>query len=198
MKEQFIDDFREMEVDETLHKEIREKILKRVSVILPYLVGKEVLSVGCGSGFCENEYLKVAKSVTGVDISEKAISYANEHYKGIEFYCFDVRGIYPNVFSAGSFDGVLATEFLEHMSKKDGHLVVDSIHHILKDGGLFIGTVPVEDDVGRDQYHKSHYSREELENLLGEYFRDVQIDKLEHPHPQYFFGSSWLFRGVKK
>jgi 2-polyprenyl-3-methyl-5-hydroxy-6-metoxy-1,4-benzoquinol methylase len=197
MKEQFIDDSAIFGVGEDLHKAIKEKILKRVDAILPCLKDKDVLSVGCGSGFSENEYSKVARSVVGVDIDENAISYAREHYKDIDFYCYDAIVVYPLLFKDNMFEVVVCTEVLEHMSKSNAEKVLDGIRHMLVDEGMLVGTVPVEDDVGSDQFHKVHYPLGVLQEMLGNYFKEVTIEKIEHPHPQYFFGNSWLFRCVK-
>lgn len=192
--EYWIDDYKLAGVNEHLHGEIKKKILERVSKIIPYVQNKKVLSLGCGSGFSEDIYSTVAEKVIGVDIDENAISYAKQRYKGIEFYCHDAGVVYPFLFNEKSFDVVVCTEVLEHMSKKHAEKIVDGIKHMLVKDGWFIGTVPVENDVGTDKFHKVHYTSDELKEWFGKYFSEVTVELLEHPHPQYFFGNSWLFK----
>lgn len=194
LTEYFVDSPKLTGVDEHLHNETRKKVLERVSKIIPYLKGKDILTIGCGSGFCENEYKRVAKSVTGVDVDEKAIEYAREHYTDIKFFRMDALDVYPLLFKENMFDVIVCTEVLEHMDKKCADIVLENTKKILKPDGLFVGTVPIEDDVGQDNYHMAHYTMTELEFLLKKCFKEVTIEKLEHPHPMYFFGNSWLFK----
>lgn len=49
--------------------------------LLPEVKGKRVLDIGCGMGQHAKQYSDMgAKSVLGIDISEKMLKYANEHF----------------------------------------------------------------------------------------------------------------------
>lgn len=86
-----------------------------------------VLEFGCGQGDLAVDFITRGNLYFGVDISKEAIKYAlNRVYgkvknkKMYEFYTGDILDLQPFLteemsdFSAGSFDYVIATEFLEH------------------------------------------------------------------------------------
>jgi len=196
--EYWIDDYEQAGVDKHLHDETRKKILDRVAVILPYVVDKNVISLGCGSGFSENEFKLLAKSVVGVDVDENAINYARYKYTGVDFFCHDAADVHPFLFPADSFDVAVSTEVMEHMSKSHAIKIIEVVKQILVKGGVFVGTVPVDDDVDLNEYHQVHYTHEELRKWLSEHFDDVEVSLLKHPHPEFFFGDSWLFKGVNR
>ncbi len=51
--------------------------------LLPQLRGKTVLDIGCGMGQHAKQYADMgAKTVLGIDISEKMLEYAKEHFNG--------------------------------------------------------------------------------------------------------------------
>lgn len=197
--EYWVDDPSITGVSQHLHIVTKKKIVDRISYILPYVKDKKVLSVGCGSGFSENEYNRLAKQVVGIDINEKAIEYAQKHYYGVSFICYDSAQITPNLFGLEEFDVVVSTEVLEHLPKEKLDKTIEGIKNVLRKEGVFVGTVPVEDDVKTNKYHQSHYTREDLVYLLKKHgFKNIFVEKIEYPHSQYFFGDNWLFHGVKK
>lgn len=65
-----------------------------------------------------------------------------------------------------SFDCVVAVEVLEHV-EEDAEFV-QQVHRILRPGGAFVMTTPNGDHVANSNPdHKRHYSRSQLEDLLG-------------------------------
>ena len=51
--------------------------------LLPQLRGKTVLDIGCGMGEHAKQYADMgAKTVLGMDISEKMLEYAKEYFNG--------------------------------------------------------------------------------------------------------------------
>ncbi|MDF2651976.1 MAG: SAM-dependent methyltransferase [Paenibacillus sp.] len=107
--------------------------------MLPSLRDKRVLDLGCGFGWhCKYARDQQARSVVGVDISEKMLAYARENNNdsAIEYRRLAIEDIN---FAAGEFDVVissLALHYVEHFE-----IVCRKIHHCLVSGGTFILSV---------------------------------------------------------
>ncbi|KRE48896.1 class I SAM-dependent methyltransferase [Paenibacillus sp. Soil724D2] len=108
-------------------------------VMLPELRDKRVLDLGCGFGWhCQYAREQQARSVIGVDLSEKMLAYARENNNDstIEYRRLAIEDIN---FEAGEFDVVissLALHYVEHFE-----IVCRNIHHCLVSGGSFILSV---------------------------------------------------------
>jgi SAM-dependent methyltransferase len=77
-------------------------------------------------------------------------------------------------FRNGSFDCVVAVEVIEHVEQDEAF--VREIGRVLRPGGTLVMTTPNGDYVrNTNPDHKRHYSRTELELLLGRYFADVDV-----------------------
>ncbi|KQX68240.1 class I SAM-dependent methyltransferase [Paenibacillus sp. Root444D2] len=107
--------------------------------MLPELRDKRVLDLGCGFGWhCQYAREQQARSVIGVDLSEKMLAYARENNNDstIEYRRLAIEDIN---FEAGEFDVVissLALHYVEHFE-----IVCRNIHHCLVSGGSFILSV---------------------------------------------------------
>ncbi|NOU73700.1 methyltransferase domain-containing protein [Paenibacillus sp. LMG 31458] len=107
--------------------------------MLPALRDKRVLDLGCGFGWhCKYAREQQARSVVGVDLSEKMLAYARENNNdsAIEYRRLAIEDIN---FAAGEFDVVissLALHYVEHFE-----IVCRKIHHCLVSGGTFILSV---------------------------------------------------------
>jgi len=135
--------------------------------------GTRVLDLGCRDGTLTQHYA-TGNAVTGVDIDQQALSMARERL-GISTVWLDLnRSQLP--FDAGSFDVVVAAETLEHLV--DPAFIVAEALRVLKQGGIFIGSVPnsfhwrarlafLAGRSAEDPTHLHLLSRSELLNLLG-------------------------------
>jgi len=166
------------------------KIDYRTDKVKEFLKGKEVLDMGCGSGYSTKEYVKVAKSIIGIDISEDAIEYAKYHYPEINAEQMDMR----TMNFERKFDVVVATEVLEHATKEDGIKTLERVMKFLKPDGMFVGTIPTEDDRDKNEDHKSFYTRDELDELLSKFFSKVSIEEMNIISPSWFF----VCEGIRK
>ncbi len=74
-----------------------------------------------------------------------------------------------------TYDIVVAVEVLEHV-EADAEFVAN-VSRLLRDGGLFIMTTPNGDYLTTvtNPDHKRHYRREQLSNLLRQYFSEVNV-----------------------
>ena len=117
-----------------------------------------LLDIGCGDGFLINN-LTYDKSIRnkGIDLSEKAISFAKAFSSGYEFDCIDLFQINEK------FNTVCLIEVLEHIPD---HLLTSFIHESfakVETGGYLIVCVPTT----VDKVHQKHY-RHYDESLLDE------------------------------
>jgi len=114
----------------------RQGLWKRHLASLPR--GARVLDVGCGRGeFCVF-FASLGYSPTGTDISSQAVEFARRQHPGIAFEACPVEALLPS--QAGAFDAVFSSEVIEHLF--DVGTFLESIHQLLKPGGLLVLTTP--------------------------------------------------------
>lgn len=124
-------------VDIKFEKDIRTKYehLWRYRFALKRAKGK-ILDIGCGTGYGSGLLHDAGNDVYSIDVSRKAITYAEKSYPGPHYFCCNGEKL---SFANESFDAVTAFEVIEHMP--DPHKVLSEIYRILKRGGnLFIST----------------------------------------------------------
>jgi cyclopropane fatty-acyl-phospholipid synthase-like methyltransferase len=112
---------------------------QRYQFFLDEIKNKTVLDVACGSGYGSFEMAGMAKSVTGIDIAEEAISFAKKQYQknNLEFKILPCERIDE---LSHQYDVVISFETIEHLSNPTSFL--EKIHHILTPHGLLIISFP--------------------------------------------------------
>lgn len=129
---------------------------------------ESVLDIACGIGYGSkilSRKLRCAE-ITGVDLSEFAISFAKRYYSGpnIKYICDDARK-----HAAGrEFDVIVSFETLEHIDVEDEYLSL--LRGLVNaDGKLFIST-PNQDlypfDKTKNPFHVRHHTDQELVAVL--------------------------------
>ncbi len=109
---------------------------------LASLAGKRVLDIGCGGGILSESMAQRGASVTGIDLSEKALKVAGLHKleSGIQV---DYRHIAAEALadeSPEAFDVVTCMEMLEHVP--DPGSTVQACQRLVKPGGwVFLSTL---------------------------------------------------------
>lgn len=106
------------------------------------LKGKRVIDIGCGGGLLSEGMAALGAQVTGIDLSEKALSVARLHlYES--GHVIDYRLIAAEDMAAeapGSFDHVTCLEMLEHVP--DPASTVDACARLVRPGGqVFLSTL---------------------------------------------------------
>ncbi len=109
------------------------------------LVGNEkILDVGCGSGTFSRSLAKKFPDakITGVDISEQAISFARkkaggEKIRNLDFLAASISKI---PVKSGSFDVAVVSHLIEHVENPEKDL--REINRVLKPNGILILTTP--------------------------------------------------------
>lgn len=152
----------------------RARLKKIRSIINKYGKGNYA-DVGCGTGLI-TRYLP--KNSIGLDINPRNLEKAAKYAPDIKFIEGDIEKL---PFPDKNFDTVICTEILEHLL--DPLKAIKEIKRILKNGGVLIGSVPsngilwklrfLSSTCGtKEPYHK-HYSKPEIEQLLGNNFKNI-------------------------
>lgn len=128
-----------------------------------------VLDAACGIGY--GSFLinkEVGSDVTGVDISQESIEFANENYNPSGAIKFMVSDILKLDLPEQSFDVAVSFETIEYV--KEDREVLQKFYKLLKPSGLLICSTPNEDKMhfadGRLPFHIGHYTPSELKELL--------------------------------
>jgi len=97
-----------------------------------------VLEVGCGTGTTALLLAPSVKQIAASDISSRMIEIAREKAvtQGVENVRFDRATLFDEDMEKGSFDVVMAFNFLLLLEDLPG--AVHRVHELLKPGGLFI------------------------------------------------------------
>jgi len=107
--------------------------------VLPDFQGKRVLDLGCGFGWhCRYAVENGAKSVIGVDISQKMLNEAKSQttYENIKYICMPIEDI---DFPDNSFEVVISSLALHYIQSYED--VLNKINKCLSKGGDFVFSV---------------------------------------------------------
>lgn len=121
--------------------------------MLPDFEGKSVLDLGCGYGWhCIYAAERGAKSVIGIDLSEKMLEKARKKtsFPQVEYQCLAMEDV---DFPAETFDVVLSSLAFHYLASFED--MAKRIHNMLKPGGSFIFNVehPVFTAQGPQSWH---------------------------------------------
>lgn len=141
--------------------------ITRYTFAKPYIKGKKVLDLGCGTGYGSFEIIKIgAAKVIGIDISKKAINFAQKNFrhKRLSFRVADATSL---PFKNNSFDTIVSFEVIEHI--KNYHLFLNEVFRVLKKGGHFIFSTPNSKQFrGKTSaYHFKEFTGYELLNIFS-------------------------------
>jgi ubiquinone/menaquinone biosynthesis C-methylase UbiE len=116
----------------------REKTLDLAQVAL----GESVLDIGCGTGtlaIAAKHRVGSAASVTGIDASPQMIARARKKARrvgaDVTFATADVENL---PYAAGTFDVVLSTVMLHHLSEQGRQKCIREVRRVLKPGGRLL------------------------------------------------------------
>lgn len=128
-----------------------------------------VLDIACGIGY--GSYVLASTlpevKVLGIDIEQRAIDYANKHYK-CDNNKFSVGDASNLNLENESFEAVVSFETIEHLNQPE--LFIKNIKKVLKEDGLFIVSSPNQTMLPFDKtkfpFHEQHFTSDELSRLL--------------------------------
>jgi 2-polyprenyl-3-methyl-5-hydroxy-6-metoxy-1,4-benzoquinol methylase len=98
--------------------------------------GKKVLDLGCRDGTLTAEFV-TGNTVTGVDVDTDALARAQKRLN-IQTLHVDLNDTW-NI-PLNTYDVVVASELIEHVYFPS--VVFTKVHEVLREGGIFVGTVP--------------------------------------------------------
>lgn len=107
--------------------------------MMPSFQGKKVLDLGCGFGWhCQFAIDNGAKSVIGIDISQKMLNEAKNKTKSeyIQYICMPIEDI---DFPANSFDVVISSLAIHYVESFEN--ILSKISKCLSNGGDFVFSV---------------------------------------------------------
>jgi 2-polyprenyl-3-methyl-5-hydroxy-6-metoxy-1,4-benzoquinol methylase len=141
--------------------------------LLQFASGKDVLDVGCGTGYGAAILAATAKSVTAIDYSHLAVRYARLHQSASNL-SFSVMKADALRFPDQSFDLVMSCEVFEHLPDQDAHLA--EVARVMKRNALcFIATPNSELTEGFNSFHIKENNYREMRELLFRHFEKVAI-----------------------
>ena len=162
------------------------RFMRRMYELLMEAEPERVLDAGCGEGFVVDYLARQNPDLrlTGVDLSEEAIAYAQAHFG--ERGTFRTGSVYKLPFSDNAFDVVVCSEVLEHLD--DPARAVRELKRVARSHVLI--TVPREpyfkwlNDLGRllrispDPGHVNFWTAESFPAFVGEHFERVTYDRV--------------------
>lgn len=141
-----------------------------------------VLDIACGTGYgCKMLLNRATTRITGIDISQDAISIASKWYKddGIAFMVGNILDIeLPN----GSQDVITCFETIEHV--KEQETAISELCRVLNPRGMLIISSPnrqawspgkLASDPPDNPFHVSEFSTKEFVSFLRHYFGTVTV-----------------------
>jgi SAM-dependent methyltransferase len=157
--------------------------LFRYGWALPYAYGRDVLDLGCGSGYGVALLAGVARSVLGVDYDREVVAECKELYGGIRNVQFAAMDAPRLALGTGRFGLVTCFEVLEHLPSGDASAAMAEMARVLERGGVLLASTPnrlVEIPHYRAaglkyNRHINYYSPRELRRDLSKHFRDLQL-----------------------
>ncbi|MBM7578491.1 class I SAM-dependent methyltransferase [Jeotgalibacillus terrae] len=148
--------------------------MARYQFAFPYVKGR-VLDLACGSGYGSVMAAKQSKrkitSMTAVDFSQEAITYARGryHHPMISYECHNaVDRMLPK--KLGMFDCILSFETYEHIVEEDAFL--ENLYQMLKPGGTLVISTPFGEGRGKpssEPFHIHQITKDEFTSLFDRY-----------------------------
>lgn len=141
----------------------RRRVYRRIVELSGAGPGARVLDVGCSGGYLARLLLPAvgrAGAVTGLDPSEKAISYARRKARGHANLSFTVGTAQRLGFPGGSFDVVTCTLAVHHIPEAQRAAGLAEMFRVLRPGGvLLVADFREPAAGGPGRWHRIHWAR---------------------------------------
>jgi len=168
------------------------KILKDTALVLDF---------GCGAGYGAEILSKYVNFIIGIDIDEQAIAYAKDFHGTNRNVAFTTQPIYEKFLRGIAYsgiiniDGIVAIESVEHVAEIPR--LVKRFHELLAVNGKLIMSTP-NMCVANIGSFESKLMLNDFEDLLNQYFTDLQILTSNPPNWNQKEPLSYYFIGTKK
>ncbi len=132
--EAFFENFKEIRSNRINFNDLIETPI--LLAMLPDLRGKTILDIGCGMGQHAKQYSDMgAKSVLGIDISEKMLKYAGK-YNSAENITYRQMALEDICEFSEQFDLVTSSLVFDYVERFDE--LMKNVYSIMKDGSRFV------------------------------------------------------------
>ncbi len=157
--------------------EIRYEHMHRYGCVLDLAAGRDVLDIACGEGYGSAMLAGRARSVIGIDISEKAAAHARASYRNLPNLSFMAGNATAIPLADACVDVVVSFETIEHLGGQEE--MIAQIRRVLRPDGVLIISSPnrkaySDDRDYRNEYHVKELYFEELNALLRSRFPRVR------------------------
>lgn len=147
----------------------------RYKLACEYTENKTILDIASGTGYGANilSNLGRAKKVTGVEINEDAVNYANTIYSNNNV-SYQTGSILDIPFEDNTFDILTSFETIEHIENEEKQL--QEIKRVLKKDGLYIMSTPNDWKCNvLNPFHVKQYDYFYLKNLISKNFELIKM-----------------------
>jgi 2-polyprenyl-3-methyl-5-hydroxy-6-metoxy-1,4-benzoquinol methylase len=152
--------------------------LRAYDEAVKHAAGRDVLDVGCNTGYGTIRFAPVARRVGGVDVSPLAIEAARERAIDGRPEFIQTSG-FELPFPAATFDLVTSFQVLEHVP--DATAFLRELARVLRPDGIMILATPnaatrlYPGMTPWNRFHVHEYRADELAGLLGTVFDGVRV-----------------------
>ena len=139
----------------------------------------KVLDIGCFDGKCLCWLKLNGFDCYGIDFGDVYLKVARKNFKKAGGDPNNiVKGLFQKIpFNCEMFDTVISQETLEHFYFPE--IMVSEINRILKSGGIFIGSVPLENRIDSET-HVIYYELRGVKQLLSRFFDIIEIKEIKN------------------
>jgi 8-oxo-dGTP pyrophosphatase MutT (NUDIX family)/ubiquinone/menaquinone biosynthesis C-methylase UbiE len=132
---------------------------------------KNLLDVGCGTGYGTELLSTHVNSAVGIDISSDAINFASQNYhkSNLEYKNCNINEL------TKKYDVITCFEVLEHIDLHQVPMFIENMINCLKPGGTLYLSTPTDSKIGENIYHKNQISSDRLKTFLGFRFKHVEL-----------------------
>jgi len=146
--------------------------LARYLVAAQFVEGRDVVDIGCGTGWGTALLAQAARHCVGVDRDEGAVAQARKAYPDAgEFRVDDAHEL---SLPTDAFDVAICLETIEHLA--DAEQALDEIRRVLRPSGLLVISSPNPRVYPPgNPHHVREFDPEALEDALGRRFAHVSL-----------------------
>lgn len=166
--------------------------IARYLIAKKYVTGKRVCDVACGTGYGCRFLSDSVSNIVGMDISAKAIEWANEYFlrENIRFIAADLTEAWP---VTEIFGAITSFETMEHVV--DPEKFLSNIYDHLEPDGVLVLSVPngPRDKMKTDNpNHLHHFTKQQLEELFGKVFPKFEFFTQTYKKDFRHYMAKWM------